>query len=161
VRHRANYSGTGPDGRLRRSFRTSAQRNEVSDFIFAVSRSGARGRNRTRDIFITSEVLYQLSYSGGKTILGRLAAPQEKVGGLVVDGAVMDGVLVDWHYSSVNAARRSRDPSARSGGLLPMTTSVSPIDEVLLRDRANSPEDVPVEIKRISITCRGPVRMQN
>ena len=29
---------------------------------------GARGRNRTRDIFITSEVLYQLSYSG--------AAPQ-------------------------------------------------------------------------------------
>ena len=32
---------------------------------------GARGRNRTRDIFITSEVLYQLSYSGGGTILGR------------------------------------------------------------------------------------------
>jgi hypothetical protein len=37
---------------------------------------GARGRNRTRDIFITSEVLYQLSYSGGGTILGRLAVPQ-------------------------------------------------------------------------------------
>ena len=36
---------------------------------------GARGRNRTRDIFITSEVLYQLSYSGGRPILGRLAAP--------------------------------------------------------------------------------------
>ena len=29
-------------------------------------RGGARGRNRTRDIFITSEVLYQLSYSGGR-----------------------------------------------------------------------------------------------
>jgi hypothetical protein len=29
----------------------------------------ARGRNRTRDIFITSEVLYQLSYSGGRPIL--------------------------------------------------------------------------------------------
>jgi hypothetical protein len=38
---------------------------------------GARGRNRTRDIFITSEVLYQLSYSGGKAILGRRAVPQE------------------------------------------------------------------------------------
>jgi hypothetical protein len=35
-------------------------------------REGARGRNRTRDIFITSEVLYQLSYSGGTPILGRL-----------------------------------------------------------------------------------------
>ena len=38
---------------------------------------GARGRNRTRDIFITSEVLYQLSYSGGRPILGRLAEPLE------------------------------------------------------------------------------------
>jgi hypothetical protein len=37
----------------------------------------ARGRNRTRDIFITSEVLYQLSYSGGRPILGRPALPQE------------------------------------------------------------------------------------
>jgi hypothetical protein len=35
-------------------------------------KDGARGRNRTRDIFITSEVLYQLSYSGGITILGPL-----------------------------------------------------------------------------------------
>ena len=37
----------------------------------------ARGRNRTRDIFITSEVLYQLSYSGGRPILGSLAGQQE------------------------------------------------------------------------------------
>jgi hypothetical protein len=37
---------------------------------------GARGRNRTRDIFITSEVLYQLSYSGGQTILGRPNDPK-------------------------------------------------------------------------------------
>ncbi len=35
--------------------------------------NGARGRNRTRDIFITSEVLYQLSYSGGLPILGSWA----------------------------------------------------------------------------------------
>ena len=38
---------------------------------------GARGRNRTRDIFITSEVLYQLSYSGGRPSLGSRAGPQE------------------------------------------------------------------------------------
>ena len=37
---------------------------------------GARGRNRTRDIFITSEVLYQLSYSGGGTILSPLTVLQ-------------------------------------------------------------------------------------
>ena len=30
-----------------------------------------------RDIFITSEVLYQLSYSGGTRILGSMAEPQE------------------------------------------------------------------------------------
>jgi hypothetical protein len=44
---------------------------------FVLSACGARGRNRTRDIFITSEVLYQLSYSGGSASLGRLAGPQE------------------------------------------------------------------------------------
>jgi hypothetical protein len=31
--------------------------------------------NRTRDIFITSEVLYQLSYSGGPSILDSLSHP--------------------------------------------------------------------------------------
>ncbi len=29
-----------------------------------INNNGARDRNRTRDILITSEVLYQLSYSG-------------------------------------------------------------------------------------------------
>jgi hypothetical protein len=38
----------------------------------------ARGRSRTRDIFITSEVLYQLSYSGENPILGRPRVGQEK-----------------------------------------------------------------------------------
>ena len=46
-------------------------------FLCLATSQGARGRNRTRDIFITSEVLYQLSYSGGLSILDPLGRPHE------------------------------------------------------------------------------------
>jgi hypothetical protein len=36
---------------------------------------GAGSRNRTRDLLITNQLLYQLSYAGAQAIFARIGAP--------------------------------------------------------------------------------------
>jgi hypothetical protein len=85
----------------------------------AISEGGADARTRTGDPFITSEVLYQLSYVGNRPTVA-VPCPSPQLSSAVDDdgvaGSATDHPLVQGRYA--RGGRPAQGESEQDGGIL-------------------------------------------